>query len=79
MKMESLRTRNHLPCSQGGNLHAQCWLAHRTTCWVEGFAQGRSHPVLLLSQKNISLTKEAPNGKTHRNVPWQDAGKASGR
>ncbi|NXY26927.1 SL9A5 protein, partial [Atrichornis clamosus] len=23
--------------------------------------------------KNISLTKEAPNGKTHRNVPWQDA------
>ncbi|KAF4788245.1 Sodium/hydrogen exchanger 5 [Turdus rufiventris] len=24
-------------------------------------------------QKNISLTKEAPNGKTHRNVPWQDA------
>ncbi|KAM7040508.1 sodium/hydrogen exchanger 5 isoform 1-T1 [Acridotheres tristis] len=24
-------------------------------------------------KKNISLTKEAPNGKTHRNVPWQDA------
>ncbi|NXD25138.1 SL9A5 protein, partial [Spelaeornis formosus] len=23
--------------------------------------------------KNISLTKEASNGKTHRNVPWQDA------
>ncbi|NWZ68393.1 SL9A5 protein, partial [Acrocephalus arundinaceus] len=28
---------------------------------------------ILLSQKNISLTKEASNGKTHRNVPWQDA------
>nr|XP_054496752.1 sodium/hydrogen exchanger 5 isoform X1 [Agelaius phoeniceus] len=24
-------------------------------------------------KKNISLTKETPNGKTHRNVPWQDA------
>ncbi|XP_010583500.1 sodium/hydrogen exchanger 5 isoform X5 [Haliaeetus albicilla] len=24
-------------------------------------------------KKNISLTREAPNGKTHRNVPWQEA------
>ncbi|XP_074769517.1 sodium/hydrogen exchanger 5 isoform X3 [Athene noctua] len=24
-------------------------------------------------KKNISLTSEAPNGKTHRNVPWQEA------
>ncbi|XP_053808962.1 sodium/hydrogen exchanger 5 isoform X1 [Vidua chalybeata] len=24
-------------------------------------------------KKNISLTKETPNGKSHRNVPWQDA------
>ncbi|KAK2530034.1 Slc9a5 [Columba guinea] len=23
--------------------------------------------------KNISLTSDAPNGKTHRNVPWQEA------
>ncbi|XP_009986181.1 PREDICTED: LOW QUALITY PROTEIN: sodium/hydrogen exchanger 5-like, partial [Tauraco erythrolophus] len=30
-------------------------------------------------KKNISLTSEAPNGKTHRNVPWQEAGKAGGR
>ncbi|NWV89509.1 SL9A5 protein, partial [Machaerirhynchus nigripectus] len=35
--------------------------------------KGRKKAVPLLSQKNISLTKEAPNGKTHRNVPWQDA------
>ncbi|NXE84087.1 SL9A5 protein, partial [Cochlearius cochlearius] len=25
------------------------------------------------SEKNISLTSDAPNGKTHRNVPWQEA------
>ncbi|NXP02719.1 SL9A5 protein, partial [Thinocorus orbignyianus] len=25
------------------------------------------------SEKNISLTSDAPNGKTHRNVPWQGA------
>ncbi|XP_009881558.1 PREDICTED: sodium/hydrogen exchanger 5 [Charadrius vociferus] len=24
-------------------------------------------------KKNISLTSDAPNGKTHRNVPWQEA------
>ncbi|KAM6409344.1 sodium/hydrogen exchanger 5 [Rhynochetos jubatus] len=24
-------------------------------------------------KKNISLTSEAPNGKSHRNVPWQEA------
>ncbi|KAM6118225.1 sodium/hydrogen exchanger 5 [Pterocles gutturalis] len=24
-------------------------------------------------KKNISLSSEAPNGKTHRNVPWQEA------
>uniref|UniRef100_A0A8C4UQG0 Sodium/hydrogen exchanger n=1 Tax=Falco tinnunculus TaxID=100819 RepID=A0A8C4UQG0_FALTI len=24
-------------------------------------------------KKNISLTKETPNGKTHRNIPWQEA------
>ncbi|NXV91581.1 SL9A5 protein, partial [Calonectris borealis] len=24
------------------------------------------------SEKNISLTSDAPNGKTHRNVPWQE-------
>ncbi|NWZ80459.1 SL9A5 protein, partial [Poecile atricapillus] len=35
--------------------------------------KGRKKAIPLLSQKNISLTKEAPNGKTHRNVPWQDA------
>ncbi|NXX27583.1 SL9A5 protein, partial [Nicator chloris] len=35
--------------------------------------KGRKKAILLLSQKNISLTKEAPNEKTHRNVPWQDA------
>lgn len=26
-------------------------------------------------QKNISLPSDAPNGRTHRNVPWQEAGK----
>ncbi|NXE40225.1 SL9A5 protein, partial [Ptilorrhoa leucosticta] len=35
--------------------------------------KGRKKAIPLLSQKNISLTKEAPNGKTHKNVPWQDA------
>ncbi|NWT73331.1 SL9A5 protein, partial [Prunella himalayana] len=35
--------------------------------------KGRKKAIPLLSQKNISLTKETPNGKTHRNVPWQDA------
>ncbi|OPJ78078.1 sodium/hydrogen exchanger 5 isoform B [Patagioenas fasciata monilis] len=25
-------------------------------------------------KKNISLTSDTPNGKTHRNVPWQEAG-----
>ncbi|NXL78429.1 SL9A5 protein, partial [Leptocoma aspasia] len=35
--------------------------------------KGRKKAIPLLSQKNIPLTKEAPNGKTHRNVPWQDA------
>lgn len=44
-----------------------------------GFAQGRSQPVPLPLQKNISLTSDTPNGKTHRNVPWQEAGEAGGR
>ncbi|NXB85061.1 SL9A5 protein, partial [Vidua chalybeata] len=35
--------------------------------------KGRKKAIPLLSQKNISLTKETPNGKSHRNVPWQDA------
>ncbi|NXN82438.1 SL9A5 protein, partial [Bombycilla garrulus] len=35
--------------------------------------KGRKKAIPLLSQKNISLTKETSNGKTHRNVPWQDA------
>lgn len=26
-------------------------------------------------QKNTSLPSDAPNGRTHRNVPWQEAGK----
>ncbi|XP_062477163.1 sodium/hydrogen exchanger 5 isoform X4 [Pezoporus occidentalis] len=30
-------------------------------------------------KKNISVTREAPNDKMHRNVPWQDAGEAGGR
>ncbi|KAM9507938.1 sodium/hydrogen exchanger 5 isoform 2-T2 [Guaruba guarouba] len=30
-------------------------------------------------KKNISVTREAPNDKTHRNVPWQDAGEEGGR
>ncbi|NWX52047.1 SL9A5 protein, partial [Steatornis caripensis] len=25
------------------------------------------------SEKNVSLSSDAPNGKTHRNVPWQEA------
>ncbi|KAM9374153.1 sodium/hydrogen exchanger 5 isoform 2-T2 [Phaethornis superciliosus] len=28
-------------------------------------------------KKNTSLTSDAPNGKTHRNIPWQEAGKAA--
>ncbi|NWX81357.1 SL9A5 protein, partial [Alca torda] len=32
----------------------------------------RSQLVPLPSQKNISLTSDASNGKTHRNVPWQE-------
>ncbi|NXV24281.1 SL9A5 protein, partial [Cepphus grylle] len=33
----------------------------------------RSQLVPLPSQKNISLTSDTSNGKTHRNVPWQEA------
>ncbi|NWS59008.1 SL9A5 protein, partial [Chunga burmeisteri] len=35
--------------------------------------KGRKKAIPLPPQKNISLTREAPNGKTHRNVPWQEA------
>ncbi|XP_019330531.1 PREDICTED: sodium/hydrogen exchanger 5 [Aptenodytes forsteri] len=28
--------------------------------------------ISFVDQKNISLTSDAPNGKTHRNVPWQE-------
>ncbi|NXX17130.1 SL9A5 protein, partial [Podargus strigoides] len=35
--------------------------------------KGRKKAIPLPSQKNISLTSDAPNGKTHRNIPWQEA------
>ncbi|NXX73610.1 SL9A5 protein, partial [Urocolius indicus] len=35
--------------------------------------KGRKKAIPLPLQKNISLSSEAPNGKTHRNVPWQEA------
>ncbi|NWH75956.1 SL9A5 protein, partial [Piaya cayana] len=35
--------------------------------------KGRKKAMPLPSQKNISLTSDAHNGKTHRNVPWQEA------
>ncbi|KFW77495.1 Sodium/hydrogen exchanger 5, partial [Manacus vitellinus] len=35
--------------------------------------KGRKKAIPLPSQKSISLTKETPNGKTQRNIPWQEA------
>ncbi|KGL91861.1 Sodium/hydrogen exchanger 5, partial [Charadrius vociferus] len=35
--------------------------------------KGRKKASVPQTPKNISLTSDAPNGKTHRNVPWQEA------
>ncbi|KFP42814.1 Sodium/hydrogen exchanger 5, partial [Chlamydotis macqueenii] len=35
--------------------------------------KGRKKASAPQTPKNVSLTSDAPNGKTHRNVPWQEA------
>ncbi|XP_066050582.1 sodium/hydrogen exchanger 5 isoform X3 [Chamaea fasciata] len=62
-RLETFKSTKHNVCSSKSKARLK----------EKGRKKGRSQPVLLLSQKNISVTKEAPNGKTHRNVPWQDA------
>lgn len=45
----------------------------------QGLHRAGPSQVPLALQKDISLTSDAPNGRTHRGVPWQEAGEAGGR